>query len=63
MMKTIPVNEVSILKMVAGNEKRFRAVIDDGILKEWIGFGWIENREATPEDYKKYAVVVRDDDD
>lgn len=46
--------ELSNLRMVAGNERKYDKVIDDGELKEWVGFGWITLREAVEEDYEKY---------
>lgn len=50
--------ELSNLRMVAGNEKKYGKVIIDGKLKEWIGFGWIELRDATASDRKRYPEVV-----
>lgn len=61
-MKTVRAEELSTVSMVAGNEKRYSAVIDDGVLKEWVGFGWIDLRDATDEDRENYPTVVRDDD-
>ena len=53
-MKTIKRSECSRIRMVAGNEKKFSRVIDDGIVKNWVGFGWVDEGAATPEDYKRY---------
>lgn len=55
----IPVEKLSTLSMVAGNEKRVRFVIDGGMLKEWVGIGWIDIRKATAADRKKYPEVRR----
>lgn len=57
-MKTIRAEDLSNFAMVAGKEKRIRKVIQDGILKEWVGIGWIVLRRATPSDVKRYARVV-----
>ena len=46
--------------MAGHNEKKYPAVIDNGILKEWIAIGWIDLRKATKEDHKKFPVVERD---
>lgn len=59
-MKTIHVTELSKLRMAAGNEKRIRYIIDDGMLLEWVGIGWVDVRETTEADKKKYPTVVRD---
>lgn len=57
-MKTIDIREVSNLKMVSGNEKRVRKIVQDGVVKEWVGFGWVEVRKATPRDLRTLRVVV-----
>lgn len=43
--------------MVAGGEKRISQVILNGKVKEWVGIGWIDMRDATPEDYRKIREV------
>lgn len=58
-MKTVRANELSKLRMAAGNEKKYPAVIDNGILKEWVAIGWVDLRKATEDDHKKFPVVVR----
>lgn len=58
-MKKVKARELSKLKMVAGNEKKYKIVIDNGILKEWVAIGWIDIGEATEEDYEYYPVVER----
>jgi hypothetical protein len=58
-MKPVAVKELGNIKMVEGNEHLYNIVIDKGILKEWVGIGWIEVREATPEDAEKYPTVDR----
>jgi len=58
-MKTVKANQLSNLKMVAGNEKKYQTVIDNRIVKDWVAIGWIDMREATEEDYKKFPVVER----
>jgi hypothetical protein len=55
-MKTVKRSELSNMKMVAGNEKKYDAVIVDGVVKEWVGIGWIET-DAKP-DPKKYPTAV-----
>jgi len=58
-MKTIPVSKVSNIRMAAGGEKRITKLIDDGVLKEWVGIGWIVLRKATAADKKRYMRVAR----
>jgi hypothetical protein len=58
-MKLIAPKELSNIAMVNGNEKKYKIVIDLGILKEWVGIGWIELRKATTKDLKTYPAVER----
>ena len=61
-MKPDPVkrSELSILRMVAGNEGLYTKVIDGGRLKEWIGIGWIDIGRATEEHRALYPTVIED---
>ncbi len=59
-MKTVKRSELSNLRMAAGNEQRIGIVIDDGVVKEWVGIGWIDLGPADAEDEKKYPKVVED---
>jgi len=59
-MKKVKATELSKLRMAGHNEKKYPAVIDNGILKEWVAIGWVDLRKATKEDYEKFPVVVRD---
>jgi len=52
-MKTVKRNELSNIRMVAGNEKKYSMVILNDHLKEWVGIGWVVIRLATDEDRKK----------
>ena len=58
-METVRATELSKFRMVAGNEKIYSLVIDEGIVKNWVGIGWVDVGPATEEDYKKYPTVVR----
>jgi recombination DNA repair RAD52 pathway protein len=58
-VKPIKAKEVGNIAMIAGNEKIYRIIIDDGVVRQWIGFGWIELHKAMPEDYEKYPEVER----
>ena len=58
-MIKVPVREVSSYAMSTGNEKKYSIIVDGDKVKEWVGIGWIELREATPEDSEKYPVVDR----
>jgi len=55
--KKVKAKELSNLKMVSGNEKKFTKVIDEGTLKEWVAIGWIPVGKATKEDYLKYPEI------
>ena len=61
-MSKVHAREVSKQAMVEGNEAKYQCVIDNGTLKEWVGIGWIELREACPSDYEHYPTVERDSD-
>jgi len=50
--------EVSNIKMVAGNEKKFTKVIHNKHIKKWVGIGWVTERKATKVDYKTIPEVV-----
>jgi hypothetical protein len=56
-MKTVTRAELSNLRMVAGSEKKYSKAVIDGKLKEWVGIGWIELRDATAADKRRYPVV------
>lgn len=56
-MKKVSRKNVSTLAMVAGNENKIDKVIHDGKLVQWVGIGWVELRDATPEDYRKFPEV------
>jgi hypothetical protein len=51
-MQTVKRSELTSLKMVAGNEKKYRRVIMYGVVNEWTGIGWITLKKATIEDRK-----------
>jgi hypothetical protein len=56
----VAAKELSTIAMVNGNESKYKIVIDNGVLKEWVGFGWIIlHGGVTPEDSKKYPTVER----
>ena len=57
-MKKIKANRLNPVSMSV-DEKLPQLVIDDGILKRYVGIGWVDERMATPDDYKKYPTVKR----
>jgi hypothetical protein len=57
-MRTIAFDEVSTIRMVAGNENKITFVIWDGYLMEWVGIGWVRERKATAQDRRRYPRVV-----
>ena len=58
-MTQIPAKELTNMAMVNGNEAFYKVVIDTGMIKEWVGIGWIEIRKANPADYKRIPEVER----
>ena len=56
--KTVTRRAVGNVAMVNGNEKKHPRVILDGIVKNWIGFGWVDEGKATAADRKKYPTVI-----
>lgn len=49
---------LSTLRMVAGNEKKYNTVIDNGELRTWVGIGWINDGTATKQDKGKFPIVI-----
>ena len=60
-MKTVKASDCDTMKMVAGNEKKFTTIIHNGHRKHWVGFGWVDEGEATDEDKKKFPTVLDDE--
>jgi hypothetical protein len=58
-MTKIAASKLSNMAMVGGNETRYKIVIDNDKVKEWVGIGWIELRDATAADRQKYPIVER----
>lgn len=57
-MKTIHIKKLSNLAMVAGGEKKIKAVIRDGIVMRWVGIGWVDEGEPTEKQKQTLPVVV-----
>jgi len=55
--KTVKSGELSFLRMVSGNEKIYDRVIDAGVVKQWVGFGWIEDGAPGPIDLATLPTV------
>ena len=47
MNKEIPARKLTNMAMSNGYERLYSIVVDQGIVKEWVGIGWIELRKAT----------------
>jgi len=56
--KTVRRRDLTTLAMVAGNEKQITAVILDGTVRRWVGFGWIDEGKPTAHQVKQLPVVV-----
>ena len=50
--------ELTKLRMVAGNEKRYSYIVDGDRVLQWVGIGWVEVRRPTAEDLESLPVVV-----
>jgi len=55
--KTLARRDVTNIAMTAGNENKISQIILDGVVKEWVGIGWIDLRDATKDDYLKIREV------
>ena len=58
MTKTVTHEQCSRLAMVAGGELRHPTIIEGNLVFEWVGFGWIPLREATPEDRDTLPILI-----
>ena len=58
---TVKRSALETVRMTAGNEKRYPAVIDHGIRKEWVGIGWIDTGKASATDYDTMPVVSEEE--
>lgn len=56
--EVISVGDLSTLKMKCGENNKPLKIIHLGQLKEYIGIGWITEREATVTDYYNYPVAM-----
>ena len=59
-VKTVKLSELSILRMTTGGEKKYSRVVINGVLKEWVGIGWIDIRRAKTRDLTTYPMAVED---
>lgn len=55
--KVVDAGDLSVLKMGSAEGKPCK-VIHNGNLKEYVGIGWIVEREARISDYYQYPVAV-----
>lgn len=53
-------SELTNLRMVAGNERKYDKVIIDGRVKEWVGIGWIDLGMSSDADRLPLPEVVAD---
>lgn len=60
--KRIKPEMCSSIRMTTGGEKKYPIVIDEGRVKDWVGFGWIDIRAADNADYNLYPQIDRDDE-
>lgn len=55
---TVPAINLSRIAMTTGGEKVHPVVIVDGNRMRWVGFGWINEDEASREDMARYPLAV-----
>lgn len=55
--KPVTYDQVRTISMTSGGENKISRVIHDGVVKNWVGIGWVEERKATPSDYFRYPEV------
>ena len=55
---TIEARELNLVAMSVHEDLPNR-VIDHGCIRHYVGIGWVNEGEATKEDYKKYPTVTR----
>ena len=55
--KPVSYRDISSISMTSGKEKSLSMVIHGGILKQWVGIGWIDLRTAKKDDFEKYPEV------
>lgn len=56
--KPVSFRDVSTIAMVAGKEKKIAKVIHNGVVKEWVGIGWVDLDPATAADFLKFPEVL-----
>lgn len=47
---TVSFKDVSTISMVNVGEKKIKKVIHDGVVKEWVGIGWVPTDERPDPD-------------
>jgi len=52
MTKTVSLSELTMRKMAAGNEKLYPKIIHEGVVKEWVGVGWLVGDPPSPQEKK-----------
>lgn len=57
-LEFINITDLRTISMVTKNEKNYQTVIHAGIIKDWVGIGWIELGKPTKEDFKKYPIAL-----
>lgn len=57
-LEFINITDLRIISMVTKNEKKYQTVIHAGVIKDWVGIGWIELKTPTKEDFKKYPIAL-----
>ncbi len=60
-MKTVKSSELASFRMVASNEKKYDRVIDKGVVKQWVGFGWVTEEAPTDEERATLPFVVHEE--
>ncbi len=57
-MVTVEPEELSTMKMSCGGPELYELVIDGGVLKRWVGIGWMDEGEPTEEQWETLPQVI-----
>jgi len=55
---SVSASQLSTLRMAAGNEGKYSKVIHKGIVKEWVGIGWINLERPTQTEIDNLPIVI-----
>jgi len=57
--KPVTLAQVETIHMVQGGEQKISRIIHEGMVKNWVGIGWVTEGKAKPADYFKYPELCQ----